>query len=68
MLQILFLFTNIFKVFMNILFLYSIYIESRHISPYGFVCQVNFSNEKLIRVENKELLQKIRENIYFRYS
>ena len=50
---------------MNILFLYWIYIKSMHISHYGFVCPVNFSNVKYIWVKKKKFLEnKLREKIY----
>ena len=44
------------KVFMNISFLYWIYIKSMHISHYGFVWSINYSNEKNIGVQNKNFL------------
>ena len=43
-----------FKVFMNILFLYWIYIKSMNISHYGYVCPANFSKEKYRRVKEKK--------------
>ena len=59
---------------MNILFLYRIYIfkKSINISHYVFVCLVNFSNEKYIRVKKKKLLElflrKNRYQIFVNYS
>ena len=44
-------------------YFYIIYIESLHISHYGFVCPVSFSNKKYIRVKKKKVLEK-KENIY----
>ena len=56
-----------FKVFMNIIYFYWIYIKSMHISHYGFVCPVNFSNEKYIRVKKKKFLDIIlREKVDIR--
>ena len=50
---------------MNNLFLYWIHIKSMNISHYGFVCSVNFSNEKYIRVKKKKfLIILLRENRY----
>ena len=50
---------------MNILFLYWIYIKSMNMSHYGFICLVNFSNEKYIRGKKKKFLDIIlRKNRY----
>ena len=51
---------------MNILFLYWIYIKSMNISHY--VCPVNFSNEKYIRVKKKKFVDIFWEKIDIWYS
>ena len=57
---------------MNTLFPYGIYLKSMNISPYGFVCQVNFLYEKYIRVKKKKflyiLLRKNSYQVFMNYS
>ena len=57
---------------MNILFLYWIYINSMNISHYGFVCPVNLSNEKYIKVKKKKFFdiffRKNRYQVFVKYS
>ena len=56
------------KIFMNILSNYWIYIKNMHVSHYGFVCPVSFSNEKYIRKRRKINIRQKRTKKYFRFS
>ena len=44
------------------------YIKRMNISHYGFVCPVNLSNEKYIRVKKKKFLEIFLRDKNVRYS
>ena len=65
--QILFLFTYIFQSIYEYIFLYWIYLKSMNIPHYGFVCPVDFWNEKYIESRKEKKMNFLKEKMDIRY-